>query len=136
MITHSKVALSLFGLTLAIIAGYIGYLTLTYIDEYEIVGNAYGFKIGSSKKQTIENIKKLKKEYPNLAIHITYGPQAGDMKTIKLIDNAYSEVATNDDWWLLLDNTSEFKFHNIIRLTFEEQYLTVIHRKRQNFELP
>ena len=132
----NKIALYLFSLIVAIIAGYIGYLSLTYVDEYEVTSNAYGFEIGSTKKQTIEDIKKLSKEYPNLAVHIIYGTRAGDMKTLKLTDDIYSELATNDDWWVLLNNNSEFKFHNIIRLTFENQHLTVIHRKRQNFELP
>ena len=129
-----KTILYFLGLVALLIAGYVGYLALTYIDDTVFEGEAYGFEIGTKKLQTFSDIKPILIEHPQLSLYISYGQRAGDNMTLDPVDNSFSEAAKYDSWWLLLDGKSEF--FNIIRLRFDNERLVEIHRHRQYFELP
>ena len=117
-----------------LIAGYIAYLAATYIDESVTAGSAYGFEIGSSKKQSVQNVKNLLDKYPNLVIYYSYGEKAGDNETVYPIDNVYSKIEAQNHWTLLLDGEGEF--FNVIKLDFNDKKLIRIYRHRKYFELP
>ena len=123
-------------LLLMLIIGYIAFFYITYIDDAQTSGSAYGFTIGSTKKETVEDIKKLLNNHPNVVVHINYGPRVGDNKFIKIDKTTYFELESHNRWWILLDDTSDHVFSDSIRLTFNNERLSKIHRRRQYFELP
>ena len=129
-----KVVFYVIGLIVLLIAGYIAYLAATYIDESVTVGSAYGFEIGSAKKQSFDDIKKLLTLYPHLVIYYSYGSKAGDYELVLPTDNEYSKIEQQDRWTLLLDGDNEF--FNVIKLSFRENKLIEIYRHRKYFELP
>ena len=129
-----KAVLYFIGIMALLVAGYIGYLTLTYIDETVVEGEAYGFKVGATKHQAFSDIKSMLNRQPKLVVYIDYGPRAGDNMTVEPVDSSFPTAAKFDSWWLLLDGKGEF--FNIIRLRFNNQVLAEIHRHRQHFELP
>ena len=129
-----KVVFYIIGLVVLLIAGYIAYLAATYIDESVAVGSAYEFEIGSPKKQSFDDIKKLLNQYPHLVIYYSFGSKAGDYEIVLPIENEYSKIDPQDRWTLLLDGDGEF--FNVIVLSFEENKLIKIYRHRKYFELP
>jgi hypothetical protein len=122
------------GFLVLLFAGYIAYLAATYIDESVSAGTAYGFEIGLSNKQSFQSVRKLLDKYPNLVIYYSYGNKAGDNETVHPVDNEYPKVEAQDRWTLLLDGDG--KYHNVIKLSFEENKLIRIYRHRKYFELP
>lgn len=129
-----KVVLYAIGSIVLLIAGYIGYLAATYIDESIKIGTAYGFEIGSSKKQSFDDIKDSLNQFPQLVIYYSYGRKAGDYEIVLPTDNDYSKIEQQDRWILLLDGDGEF--FNVIKLTFRENKLIEINRHRKYFEMP
>jgi len=129
-----KAIIYIVGFVVLLIAGYIAYLAVTYIDESVAVGSAYGFEIGSPKKQSFDDIKKLLNQYPHLVIYYSYGSKAGDSEIVLPSDNEYSKIEQQDRWTLLLDGDGEY--FNVIKLSFSEHKLIEIYRHRKYFELP
>lgn len=118
----------------AIILGYIGYYWVTYIDDTVYSGSAYGFEIGSSKKQVVRDFALVSTEYPNTHVSVTYGERTGDSFSIPANDRVLGMLETHDHWELLLDG--EWEFWNSIDLYFQDGTLIKIHRHRQYFEIP
>lgn len=129
-----KVLFYVVGFFMVLVVWYVGYLAITYIDDTKKEGKAYGFEIGTSKKQTFSDVRNLLDVHPRLVIYVSYGPRAGDNKTIKPLDSSYAEVKPHDNWVLLLNGKGEF--FDFTRLYFEKGNLVKIHRHRQYFELP
>jgi hypothetical protein len=126
--------ISIIGICILMIGGYIGFLWISYIDKTIYEGEAYGYKIGSSKEQTFSQIKTETTRYPELAIYINYGAKAGDYKTLDPLAGGYSEIEPYDSWDMLLDGEGEF--FNSVRLSFIDGHLISIYRHRKYFELP
>lgn len=117
-----------------IIAAYIFFLWVTYIDDTVTSGSKYGFTIGSSKQQIYKDISAVKEDYPELKIYISYGPRAGDNTTLSPTNDNFERALGSDHWELLLDGDGEF--FNVVRLSLEDNTLTQIYRHRKYFELP
>lgn len=115
------------------IAGYIGYLWATYLDETVTSGTAYGFTIGASKQETLRSASSLR-SHPHAVVYVSYGPRAGDNFTIAPSPTHIEQLQGHDRWDVLLDGDG--KFFNSARLTFRDGKLVEIHRHRQHFELP
>ena len=117
-----------------IVGGYVGYLAATYIDETVTSGSAYGFSIGSSKQQAIEQASALRETHPNAVLYVDFGPRAGDRFTVSPTLDQIERLEPHDQWSCQLDGPKEF--FNTVRLTFLDDRLVEIHRHRKYFELP
>ena len=115
------------------VAGYIGYLWVTYLDETITSGVAYGFTVGASKQETLGSASRLR-DYPHAVVYVSYGPRAGDNFTIPPSRARIEHLEVHDQWDVLLDGNG--KFFNSIRLTFKDGKLAEIYRHRKHFELP
>ena len=119
-----------------LIIGIITFNYVTYIDDLQISGSAYGFTIGSTKKETVEDIKILLTNNPNVVVRIKYGPRVMDKKLVKITKTAYSELEPHNFWWILLDDTADNIYADGIKLFFDNERLIKIYRHRKYFELP
>jgi hypothetical protein len=117
----------------AIILGQIGYAWATYIDDTVYSGSAYGFEIGSSKKQVVRDMALVSIEYPNTHVY-GYEERTGNSFSIPVNDTALDVLDTRDHWELLLDG--KWEFWDSIDLYFQDEKLIKIHRHRQLFEIP
>ncbi|MGE3482269.1 MAG: hypothetical protein AB7K73_12750 [Gammaproteobacteria bacterium] len=134
MTKRFKVITAFILLPIFVVAVYIFFLWVTYIDDTVTSGSKYGFTIGSSKQQIYEDISAAKEDYPELKIYISYGPRAGDNATLSPTKENFERALISDYWELLLDGDGEY--FNVIRLRVENNALTQIYRHRKYFELP
>ncbi|MGY1522138.1 hypothetical protein ACW5DW_17120 [Luteimonas sp. A482] len=116
-----------------VIAGYIGYLWATYIDETITSGAAHGFTIGASKQDALASVSHLS-SHPDAVVYVSHGPRAGDNFSIVPSPAELGRLQEHDQWVVLLDGND--KFFNSVRLTFRDGALAEIHRHRKHFELP
>lgn len=117
-----------------VVSAYVAYLWATYIDQTVTTGDGYGFSVGASKKDALLDVRALSEEYPELAVHVSYGPKAGDYYLWPVDTVELDNVWPHKTWHIQLDGKNEF--HNIIRLHFENDSLREIYRHRKYFELP
>ena len=129
-----KILAALILFPIIFIAGFVGYYWVTYIDEEITSGNAYGFTIGSSKTEVVNDFEKLRLQYPDLYVYVSYGQRAGDNFSTPALPESIDKLTPHDRWDLLLDGKSEF--FNSTDLYFEDGKLARIYRHRQYFELP
>ncbi|MCL6711675.1 hypothetical protein M8R20_32305 [Pseudomonas sp. R2.Fl] len=115
------------------VAGYVGYLWATYLDETLVSGAAYGFTIGASKQEALAAARSLD-DYPHAVLYISYGPRAGDHFSIAPSQARIEQLQAYDQWDVLFNGSD--KFFNSVRLTFNDNRLVEIHRHRQRFEMP
>ena len=129
-----KIILAIVLTPIILIALYISFLWITYIDDVVISGSKYGFTISATDEMTYKDIATIKNKYPNLKVFIIYGPQAGDLLTLSPTKENFKEISKHDRWDLLLDGEGEY--FNIIGLYFQDGVLDQIYRHRKYFELP
>ena len=113
-------------------AGYVGYMWITYIDDTITVGSGYGFEIGSSKGEVIETLKKLYAE-KEISTGFNYNRYIESQSEFQQLDFEVDiPLIYEKDLW-------KFYFghaNNTLKLYFEGEKLDEIHRHRQFFELP
>ncbi len=117
---------------IALITIYIGYLYFSYIDVEHNQGEAYGFTIGTSKKDVHQKALSI---YAEKKVYILYpldGNNHGPHKKIVFSIDDY-QLLKNQDSWKIYFNKG---YYNFIELKFEDQILVSIYRHRKNFELP
>lgn len=130
-----------------VLAIYILYLWVTYIDETVVQGAAYGFEIGDTKSETYKKaigalvglsrsghtlpfieVKVNKKNEEFLATKSDYTLLVQTL----LHDVGYDIFYEKDIWKFYIDGS----YFNSIRLKFCGNKLCEIHRHRKYFEMP
>ena len=129
-----SILLALLLIPIVVLALYLAFLWITYIDETVIVGEKYGFSIGSSKDETYEDVLLQQKSFPDLHIYIISGSRAGDYFEVSPNSISLEELKDYEDWTLLYDGEGEY--FNVLKLKFDNTKLTRIYRHRKYFELP
>ena len=124
-----KVFLVGFGIVVMLMAGYVGYLKITYIDDTVTDGSGYGFDIGDNKEEIFATLQKL---YADKQISLDYNPYSKDQP-------AYQQLDFEKDIPLFYEENSWMFYFghkdNIIRFRFEKEKLVEIYRHRQFLEL-
>jgi len=103
-----------------------------YIDESIDVGEAYGFKIGDSKKQAYLKAREI---YQGKIIFILYPTDKegfGPHKKFDFSEENYQLIVSREKWEFFFDDG----FYDSLKLTFVNDRLSNIHRYRKPFELP
>ena len=130
--TIVRIFLGVVGIVITLVAGYVGFMWITYIDVTITVGSGYGLNIGETKVEAFQNAKKqfnsndvyilfpLTKEY--------YGPH----RKVHFNDEDFSILKERDVWELYFTDS----YFDSLKLSFENDSLVSIHRHRQKFELP
>lgn len=113
-------------------AGYFVFLKATYIDKKVLSGEAYGFKIGDTQKETY---RRTQSAFESQTVYILfpldkngYGPH----KEFHFTEEEYNVLREREKWEFFFDR----RFFDFLELTFENGKLTTIYRHRKNFELP
>lgn len=120
------------GVAILLTITYSLYLYITYIDNIVLEGSAYGYNIGDSKKDVYMRAKDI---HERDSVYIVYPKGSYGTDAFKKI------IFSTDDAELFFKEHS-WKFYygitrkNFIELTFENNKLLSIYRRRQNFELP
>jgi len=118
----------------ALLAIYIIFLWVTYIDKTIVSGSKYGFTIGDEKKEVYKNIKNLQKTYPNLHFYIRTGERSRDFIEAHVSSVPLEKINGFESWGLQYDGKHEY--FNVLKLKFDESHLIEIYRHRKYFELP
>ena len=129
-----KIFAALTVIPVLLLGGLATYYWATYIDENISSGSAYGFIIGSSKEDAVMGFEKLRSEYPDMHVYVSYGERAGDNFSIPAIPVSIGNLKTHNKWDILLNG--RYEFSNSTDLYFEDGNLVKIYRHRQYFELP
>jgi hypothetical protein len=124
-----KTSIAALALGLAMLAGYAGYLYLTYIDEMVHSGSAYGFTIGQSKSEAFAIVADqfAAREIAGVHIHEPFS-------TIDPVEGALAQLSPVDSWVLFPGERDDF--FDVIKLGFESGELSSIYRHRKHFEFP
>ncbi len=115
-----------------VFGSYSIYCWSTYIDETITEGEAYGFNIGDTK---LEVFARAKNGYLNKTVFILHPLDKNDFgphKQMSFEDEYFKLIEDRDKWTFYFDK----RFFNFLKLTFEHEKLTGIHRHRKNFEMP
>lgn len=114
------------------ILGHIVYLWATYIDETATSGESYGFKIGETKEEVFRKTGDLFKDKKVYFLHPLGKNNHGPHKELRYSSEDYEIIKERNKWDLYFTEG----FFDSIKLTFEKDRLTEIHRHRKKFELP
>lgn len=124
--------LIVFVAAIIVIAGYLVYQSVTYIDAQYTEGEAYGFKIGDSKNNVYQVAGK---EFNKEKVYILYPLDKnnhGPHRQITFGSEEFQLVKDRDIWTLYFNEG----FFDFLKLKFENGALISIHRHRKKFELP
>lgn len=117
------------GLIVLVPASVVGYIYFTYKDDSVAEGEAYGFAIGTSKKEVFEAAIKLKSLGKIEQIH-----RWPENQSHKEFGASEFEQAMQDKNWVMVVDSSWW--NNSIYLEFESNRLIKIRRFRLCCELP
>lgn len=123
---------AIIGFIVTLILVYALYLYATYIDDTVTSGEAYGFTIGIEKEDALAQASK---NFESESIYIIYPRDiqgVGPFKKI-IFDNEDKKILREMDSWKFYYGEN---VRNTIELTFTDNILFSIYRRRQNFEVP
>jgi hypothetical protein len=118
----------------SILALYVAFLWITYIDNTTTSGSKYGFTIGTSKEEVYDQIILQQQPYPDLYFYVRTGKQSKDLIEAPVKSVPLARIKNYERWELQFDGKHEY--FNVLKLTFVENRLIEIHRHRKYFELP
>ena len=127
-----KIFSVIFSIFIVIIILYLIYLRFTYIDKLVEQGEAYGFCIGDSKKDSYQKARQI---FAGEKVYILYPLDSnnfGPHKEFYFFDNEYQMIADRKIWTFYFNDG----FFDFIKLSFNNDVLSSIHRHRKKFELP
>ncbi len=143
----SKTLVTIILIPVLIVAFYIGYLWITYIDDTVSDGSKYGFTIGDSKEKTyskaIRNLYAMSSNgftAPYIRINITkeleevLATESGHkiLAQTRLQEIGFAKFKNLDTWKFYIDGSN----FNTLTLKFCANNLCEIYRHRKYFELP
>ncbi|CAI2718659.1 hypothetical protein [Nitrospina watsonii] len=110
---------------------YVGYLYVTYLEEYVTTGSGYGFTIGEGKEDVFN---KLSQKYGSKVKRYRFykDREIYSKDKIEFSDEEYNGLKGYDKWKFYFDE----KHIDYLAFYFEEDNLVKIERHRQYFELP
>lgn len=120
------------GIFLVIIISYIVYICFTYIDKTVEQGEAYGFRIGDSKKKSYQKARKVFTEKKVYILYPLDSNNYGLHKEIQFLDKEFKIMSNRNVWEIYFDDG----FFDLIKLSFRNDTLISIHRHRKKIELP
>ena len=98
------------------------------------VGEAYGFQIGSSKKEVFDSMVGINEEFDFHSVWISYQEGMNSLVDIIPVDDlSYESVHLRKQWQVTIGSRSLL---NSIRFTFDDEHLIEIYRHRQAVEFP
>lgn len=127
-----KIFLGVFGIAIVLIAGYVGFMWITYIDDTVTIGSGYGFNIGETK---VEAFQSAKNQFSSKNVFILYPLDKnnwGPHRKVHFSDEDLSILAKREMWQFYFDQ----EYFDSLRLTFKSNSLISIYRHRKKFELP
>lgn len=147
--SRKKLALAIGSIALALlvgVGGYILYLWATYIDEAVDSGQAYGFSIGDTKRETFKKLPIAFEQLGSDRQQIFIEVRAGDVEAKRLgvspgrhvmvkprLDAAgFDSISAHDQWAFYIGPSHR----DFLRLSFCGENLCRIYRHRKYFELP
>lgn len=116
----------------ALVLAYALYLYTTYIDDTVMSGEAYGFTIGIEKEDALAQASN---NFKSENMYIIYPRDAQGVGPFKKIafDNEDKKILREMGSWKLYYGEN---VRNSIEITFTDDILFSIYRRRQNFEVP
>jgi len=123
---------SIAALLIIALSSYIIYCWATYIDKTITEGAAYGFNIGETKLESFKKAQGIYQDKDVFILHPLDKNNFGPHQKIAFHNEDYALIEGRDKWTFYFDEG----FFNSLKLTFESEKLTRIHRHRKNFELP
>lgn len=140
------IALSVVGVAIIVVLGWVLYQYLYYIDETITEGEAYGLTVGSTKLETYSNIRrafqKIDPDNPRVFMLRRVSQETSAWALARPGRHLFVETPLEEGWYSELEheNVWEFyvgpSFYNSLTLTFCEDRLCEIYRHRKAFELP
>lgn len=125
---------AIFILLAAILAFYVAFLWITYIDKTIVTGSDYGFTIGETREKVYEKIMLQQESYPSLHFYVRTGDRSRDFIERSVNSVQLDRIREFERWGLQYDGKHEY--FNGLKLKFSKNTLIEIHRHRKYFELP
>lgn len=104
----------------------------SYIDHLVEEGEAYGFSIGDSKKQSYQKAMQIFADKKVFILYPLGSNNFGPHKKFNFINSEYKLIENRDVWKFYFDDG----FFDFIKLTFSNDALISIYRHRKKHELP
>ncbi len=128
----------LFKFFILIIAAFFIFLWISSIDEKITTGEYYGFKIGSAKNETYKFLLESSGSMKLESRVVLFNDELKRIKNPLIINSSFTNeeyqlFENKDEWDFFIE--SPF-FFDSIRLTFCDERLCKIWRKREYLELP
>ena len=127
-----KVSCIVLSVLIVLVSARVAYLWATYIDKTVLVGEGYGFRIGSTRDEVFKRAAEI---YKNDKVFILYPLDErgfGPHKDIGFDSEEYELVKDRDVWKFYFTEG----YFDELELTFEGDQLVKIYRHRRTFELP
>jgi len=103
-----------------------------YVDEAITTGERHGLVIGEEKNEVFNRIKTSSVSEGWVAVQV--GRTAKDFKVISLAELKLSDVVDRKSFVVMYDVDDSYL--NTLKLNFESNRLSSMHRHKQIFELP
>ena len=117
---------------ISLVAIYVFFLYVSYIDSEITTGKSYGYEINMSKEKAF---KVIVSESKTNDIFVMYPLNENELGPLIQYDQDIMnyEYMKELDQWVLYFNDN---YHNVIKLSFSDNKLIKIYRHRKYFELP
>jgi len=115
-----------------LIAFYMFFLWATYIDNTVISGEAYGFIVGDTKKETYYKARNIFRGDQVYVLHPIEENGYGPHVEFNFNEKEFSILSGRERWSIYMDDG----FFNVYVLKFHDEKLAEIYRHRKYFELP
>lgn len=125
-------SMKIFFAILILIISCFAYFGITYIDKEVTTGEAYGVKVGSTKRESFDMVKESFGDRKVYILSPINELGVGPHKIIHFREDDYLLIKDMDVWTFYFNEG----FFDILRLSFNENSVTKIYRHRKKFELP
>ncbi len=142
----AKMAMVALACILFLVASWLGYFYVTYLDESIVSGSAYGLTIGETKHETYRRLpsafSQLIEKDRKIFMEVKVEKQAEELLAVRAGNRTMIESRLDDVGFDRFSAMEQWDFYvggsyrNVLRLTFCGDRLCKIYRHRQHFEFP